>query len=547
MEIAEFTMDGAGGAADPALGPGVGPGVLPGADRGLEPGLGEIAGRLLTLLDRQDKLFSASQVLSRMRQNHPGIGLSVRGSAIDEGALSERIAARLATLQRLPRIGSRVVGEPTVLSGWSVVAPRGRAHVGRSSEHVVLINASQNRIGLFMSGSSASEPMVKAWDRSFTQSAPVVLRYDAQTVDLVWESAPAHAAGQSIGMGPVIERIEASSGRTLWFSSGLSELLPVREDAPELARRGELVVAVDESVVVVADRVGRVAGLDAATGRTLWRRQTPVLAVADVACGAGVVAVGGLSGEIGAPRARPVVVVLDAKRGEIVQRMDDLVSPVRWVRMSGVESGAAALVGPGERAGSPAIIAGLNTAVVSFDPSTGRPNWSIAGSPAASALDAFVFGSRLFLLDGNRQLWLASVATGQTTPRPLQSMDHFLGTQLEATALPGGRTLFASERGVCVFDERGELAGIDGLDLAGDMTVVPALATGGGFLTIESGLRPGDTGYRLHLLDAASAKLVWTRSVVGLDVPPRRIAVIDGRLLVSAGGNVIVLAMPEGS
>lgn len=511
-------------------------------EAGAAIGIGEIAGRLLTLLDRNDKLFSAWQTLIRLRQTHAGLTLSVRGTSIDEAALAAKIEQKMASSRRLPRVGGEVVGDPVVLAGWSIMPMRSRGSIDRACEQVMMINAGLNRVALFVAGPSASEPMAASWHRNFGQAAPVLVRYDAETVDLVWESAPEHAAGKTLGTGPMIERISSADGRTLWFSAGLSELLPVREDAAELARRGELMVTSDAGVVVVADRVGRVAGIDAATGQTLWRRQTPVQAVADMAQASGVLTLGGLSADPNSPRARPVLVVLDARRGEVVHRLDDLGSPVRWLRVVGGEMGGAA---GADRAVPTAIVAGLNSAVVAIDPAGGRVNWSLSGVPAAAALEAFVFGPRMFLLDSNRQMWMGSTVTGQVNPRPLPSMDHFIGATIEATALPENRTAFSSDRGVCVFDERGELVGIDGLNAGPDMVVLPPTATRGGFLTIEASARAGENGFRLHMLDSASARLRWTRTVIGFEISPRRMVAIDGRVLISSGGSTAVLVMAE--
>ncbi|MBL8965158.1 MAG: hypothetical protein JNK70_13990, partial [Phycisphaerae bacterium] len=67
-------------------------------------------------------------------------------------------------------------------------------------------------------------------------------------------------------------------------------------------------------------------------------------------------------------------------------------------------------------------------------------------------------------------------------------------------------------------------------------------------VTVETRPSENDEGeavYRLYVLDSASAMLRATRELTGLDLPPRALAVVDGRIIVTAGAHSYVLPAPE--
>ncbi len=518
--------------------------------------LGEIVGRLVEALRAQDRAFTAAQLLARVREQSPGIALTSHGRPIDDGAMLASLRARLLTLQRLPRIGSQLRGEPQPVQDWAIMPAQSRANVGRACEQVMMISPRNERVALWGGSSGGGGLMEPLWSRPTHTGTPVLLRYDAQNVDLIWDRLPEHAPAElrekrdASGDGPVLERIGALDGKTRWFTPPLSTLMRGAEGDGGVRREGLVVVFAEQSVVLL-DRSGRAACLDADSGRVLWARKLPLRVVIDAVAGGGVVAVGGSFSEPGRDRnLTSGLLVLDARTGEVQQKIEQARTLVRWVRLAGVEGNAAGESGPG-RAAALAVIVGYNNAIASIDPASGRTNWTITpqgGAALAMSMEAWIFGERLFLLDSARSLWLVPVATGQAPARPLDLGERLSGSaQIEATALPNGRVAFSSERGVCVLDASGKLIGADALSSPQEpATMIPPMPAAGAFVAVESTGHEGEVGYRLSVLEGRSGALRSTRLLGGLELPPRRAAVIDGRIVVTAGPNTVVYPAPEG-
>lgn len=250
-----------------------------------------------------------------------------------------------------------------------------------------------------------------------------------------------------------------------------------------------------------------------------------------------------------ATRPRPVVLVLDARTGQAMHQFDQLEGALRWLRLSGVDP---SLEPQRASAVRPTLLVGLSSSVVALDPVQGRSNWTIAGVPAASSIEAWAVDDRLYVLDASRSLWQVPIASGQVPPRPLETMEHLVASTLvEATPLPGGRMAFSTEHGVCVFDRSGELVAIDGIvsqDAAAVqgqvIGLVPPLPAHEAFVALESAQRVGSDGFQLHILDGATATLRSTRLLMGLPMVPRRVAIIDERIIVTVGSGSIVYAAP---
>ncbi len=514
--------------------------------------LGEIVGRLATALRNQDRTFSAAQLLSRVREQMPGLALTDHGRAIDDAAMLADLRSRLGKLQRLPRVGSQVRGEPQPVPEWAIMPAQSRANVGRACEQVMMISPRNTRVALWGGSSGGGGAMEPLWSRSTSKGTPLLLRYDAEAVDLIWDRLPEHAPNELVGQGPdgpTIERIGALDGKTRWMSPPLSRLLPSLANEQDPRREG-LVIGIGDEGVVVFDRAGRGACLDAQSGRVVWARQLPNFIVSDIVVGGGVVGVGGGEGDsMRGRRSRGQVLVIDSRTGEVRHKFEQAGSVVRWLRLAGTEANVAG--DPGAARGTAlALVAGFGNAIMSVDPISGRTNWTIGGpgAPAVSnSSEAWAMGERLFLLDSGRSLWMVPLATGQVPLRPLELGDRLAGaSQLDATALPNGRTAFTSERGMCIVDASGKIVGSDAITSGQEPAVmIPPMATQHGFVAMETMGHEGENGYRLHLLDGKSCGLRSTRLLGGLELAPRRAAVIDGRIIVTAGPNSVVYPAPE--
>lgn len=519
--------------------------------------IGELGGRLANRLLEADQVFAAAQVVARLRSRRPGLALSDHGTPVDADSLARELAQRLATLQRFPRIGIDIRPDAQPLPGWQILPPRSRDTANRACEHIVLISPSEGKVALWGIPAAGAEPgahLQMLWARPYQGVAPVLLRLDPDSVYLLWEKTDARD-------GAVIERIGTVDGQTRWRTDPFRGLFPADEaferrraamflDTPidGQVRFLDVLVTIDEQVIAVVERSGRAAAFDPETGRLLWNKATPVTQVHDIDAGAGAVVIGGAApreGDRGAARYRASVLVLDARSGQTMHALDQHPedASVRWTRIAVPGEGAAA-----------AVIVGLMSQIDAYDLATARVNWSIAGGPAFSSLDAWVFGDRLFILDPNRLLYLARVSTGHVGEQPIETYEHLVGdSAIHATPIGEGRrsTAFTTSRGMLVVDDRGTLVAMDAIagGEADDDLLLPAAIGEGYFVTVETIPRETPSGqllYPMYILDTQSGMIRATRRLAGLDVQPRHVALLDGRILVTAGPNTVVYAAPEG-
>src|SRR5690606_21124913 len=141
--------------------------------------------------------------------------------------------------------------------------------------------------------------------------------------------------------GPSIERISTVGGETRWKTEDVQSYFP---PDPTLAERirltrnsivtpldgavrlKDVLVSIDEQAIVVAERSGRVATFDPATGKLLWSARTPITRVHDIDAAAGVVVVGGASAAeddaAALAEGRNIVVMHDARTGQEMHKLD---------------------------------------------------------------------------------------------------------------------------------------------------------------------------------------------------------------------------------
>jgi outer membrane protein assembly factor BamB len=518
---------------------------------------GELGGRLVRRLQALDQIFAAAQLITRLRAQYPDLVLIDRGETVNAQSLASGLTQRLAALKRLPRIGSDILPTTQPLAGWVIMQPRSKEQTGRVCEHIVLVAPGESRIALWGvsggggDGARAGTPLQELWSRPYTGSPPLLYRVDPESVWLLWDRNPAGAS---------LERIGTIDGQTIWKTEPFRSLFDedqALEQRIQFARNiietpmdgavklTDIAVTMDEQVVAIVEHSGRIACFDPGTGNLLWRGPSPVQQVHDADVGGGALVLGGQSPlPIGGGGMDNLVAVLDARTGRLMHKLDQLVGKVRWVRVAGAKI-------PAEKT-RPACIAGLDSEVACFDLEGGKANWTIPGGPAFESREAWVFGDRLFLLDENRSLWLAAISSPKLVERQLETYEHLVGTgsiQGFASGPEFLHTGFATDRGVCIFDEAGRLIGIDALEggEAEEGALLPPIPTADGFITVETVGVEGPGGrplYNIHFLDNRSAMLRGSRKL-SLELQPRRMAVLDGKILVTAGTNTIVYSAPE--
>ncbi len=526
--------------------------------------LGDIAGRLIVRLQKLDQLFAAAQLISRLTTQYPGMALSDHGAPLDAAALGRELTARLSGLERFPRIGPDIKPDAQALAGWSILAPRSHEQTGRACEHIMLISPSEQKVALWsVAGGAAptadaaggqpgnSSHLQLLWSREFKGAPPRLIRLDPDSAYLFWEHTES-------GDGPVVERIGAVGGETRWRTEPFPSLFP--SDA-ELDRRiastqsfdspidgtvrlRDILISMDEQVLALVERTGRAAAFDLESGRLLWHASTTVSQVHDIDTGAGAIAIGGSNppGRDGGAMAVPAIAIYDARTGQPMHALDNLAGRVRWLRIAG---------GGGHNEGA-SVIAGLEPEIDAFDLARAKLSWSIPGGVAFSSFDAWIFGDRLFVLDQHRSLYLAALASGQIGRQPLETFEHLQGSgRIEAAAVGPNRALtaFSTDRGVCIFDAAGKLAGIDSIHTNenDEGTLITPVASETYFVAVETSPHQNDAAqnvYDLHILDAKTGILKSTRQLA-LELPPRAVAILDGRIVITAGNNTIIYSAPE--
>jgi hypothetical protein len=316
-----------------------------------------------------------------------------------------------------------------------------------------------------------------------------------------------------------------------WATPGEGEASPVG-----------VLVAMDDRTLALVQRSGRAAGLDLESGEVLWNVRAGVERVYDADLVAGTLALGGDQEVRGAGNAvvdlKPAVQVLDARSGRLGQRLAPAGGRVRAVRLT--DAGA--------------LVAALESAVVSIDLATAQTNWTVSAPEMVPAQAVWTFGDKLLLMDTARTFWLGDLATGRMRPQALdiprprleatQSVDAF-----PLAAVPGAGFGVATQQGLVLFKPDGELAGADALD-AGVTMLRPRPAEGRA-LTVETVAEgraaDGLMVYSAHALDASptgSAAMLDTRPVL-LGAKPTSLALMDGRVAVTAGQVTVILRAPK--
>jgi hypothetical protein len=147
-----------------------------------------------------------------------------------------------------------------------------------------------------------------------------------------------------------------------------------------------------------------------------------------------------------------------------------------------------------------------------------------------------------------RRVWTASVSSGARRAESLDPGPGFDEATMRAVPLGNPRTapvLFATRRGMAVFDDSGQLVGRDAWE--GKVEVLPPEVGDGVLVAVETTRSSTEAGslVRVHLLEAPSARVRLSRDVVMHD-DPRDVALLDGRVLIGTEAVTVVLNAPAG-
>ncbi|MBL8760576.1 MAG: PQQ-binding-like beta-propeller repeat protein [Phycisphaerae bacterium] len=494
--------------------------------------LGESAGRLLTAFVRTDRVTPAAQLIERVRREFPDIPLTSRGEPIKLDAVAAELRSKLAAMDRRPRLGDAISGEVQSLVGWQVLRPLTGGGGARPTDQVLLHSPASRQVALF--APQADGTLGPSWTISYRDRAPTLVSIDVASALFFWPSDE----------GGVLERVLTVGGTSAWRTPAFAAMFAEPNAAPHeiidtprdgSVRKSDMLVTLDQQVVVLADHGGRVAAVDIATGRVLWRQATALSRVYDMIISADArgtaLVLGGRARATDAAGESPGVLALDLRTGASVQLVRGLPGEVAWVR---VGNGAAAI--------------GMDDRVMCLNIADAGVRWMLAEPQVQGSLSAWVFGESLYVLSAGREVVQVDLAKGQRREAVLDTRRRLAEpSPIEAVLLSAGpesRLVFMAKRGVAVFDREGTLVGLDAFD-AGSELLTPELADGVA-VAVEANPRPSDAGTEVvgvHLLSMPSAKLLYSRDLA-VGAPPRDVVVLDNRVVLTAGNVTLVLPAP---
>jgi hypothetical protein len=507
-------------------------------DRGL---VGRVYGSQVVALARANRVEEAGLLADEARRGYPGLTLMDGGVAVDTAGLFEDIARRLATRRLRPRLGPALVmeDEPQIIRGYPLrplVRPEPGGVARARFDGALIVSPAEGTLA-WHAPESADSAMREVWTRRIDRD-PLLLRIDASSAWLFW---PAETGGW-------LERIALEDGESMWVSAPwdvLVRAVPIQDAGEPFGGRArfldpidgrvraeELLLTMDARTIVLIERGGRAAGVDAGSGEVLWASALPLQRVHDADTVGSVCALGGVGrnrlGEFG-----PVIATIDPRTGEAIHLDDSGVSEVRWLR----------LTGGGD------LIAGLTDRLVCVSPAEGRLNWDLATAQTGETGEAWIVGERLLFRGTDDELWSADLQTGRLPEGPFETRGRFSAADRIAIETRGegvgGGVVLSSSQGVCLFDADGGLVGMDAF--ARPATLLPAAISEDriAVLQIERGrFGLGGTRFVLHLLEHGSARVVSSASV-RLFGEPATIEAIDGRILIAAGEATVVLRTGE--
>ncbi|TVQ62202.1 MAG: hypothetical protein EA378_07025 [Phycisphaerales bacterium] len=497
---------------------------------GARDALRDAALERLAALDAQARLADAAGLLRVLERDHPELDFAAGA------ALLERIrVAGGGSGPRLAWIGPSVTSDIQRLEGWRLRPPIAGQRYGLPTDRVVMQNTDEPAIGLFRVGPGGElEP---AWSVHHPADAePVVVRHDEGGVLLF------HPLLEGGGR---FERLDAASGQRRWITPPFHELFPPDPgveariaglDGPRMVQtpmsglgtlRDVLIADIPDELVAV-ERSGRVAAIDLRTGRARWTATTHVERVYDVDVGGGVVAlIGETLGDDRAQTGQPRFAAIELESGRGLRRDDLQGARPRWVRVA--------------RDGQ--IIIGATGGVLALG--TDGITWSQNDAALIRTVGAWVVGPSVYIRDEQHQLRRLERESGRLVAQPLP-VDRRLDVRDGLRALIHDDTLeLLTPRGIIAADADGELLGLDGLETF-DLLTTPA-ATRDYYAAIDRrGIERGDGAreHALYIFHRPDGRLAAAHATVILTRRPTELAAIDGRLLLTAGNDTIVLQAP---
>lgn len=494
----------------------------------LEPALvGEVVGRRIDSLVAHGRVDAAAGELRRADLDWPDLALAVEGRPLDRAELSATLRRRLEARETRPRIEPPLGGAAAALDGWALMRALDRRDAFARRDGVMLLGGGE--VGLWEARAGALAPR---WTSPYERK-PSLVSHGSDRV-LLFE--PDDLGGALIALAP-------ADGALLWRTEPLGGALAAAEgagpaagperfdsplDGPVSAR--DLVLALDETVIAVVSRSGRVAGFDAATGRALWAKRSACHAVHDASAGEGVLLLGGASTPASGDEAgEPIVVMLDLSTGEEISRFTGAVGQVRWVK----------LIPGAQRA-----VAGLSQGLVGLSVPHAQADWVLADPVLEETSAAWIAGDRLLVQTSLLDLASLEPRSGRLLASRLEFARRLDLTSPMDVVAADGRVVVLSPDGCAILDAAGGgMVGADAVEHPPGGVVQPALASET-VVIVERDPAPGSSDlYRCHVIDGATGRSLES-ALIRFDAPPNRLALLDDIVIVTAGDRTI--ALPAG-
>lgn len=499
--------------------------------------LGRLAGRLVGICTLKNDVEPVYRLLVRLARDYPAatfetpVSMAGVTGASTPLELSNALAQVLAQRADLARVGPRCEGSTQVLAAWEPLGPISRRLAGGSGAGLVMYHEGMGQVGYWATDALDGQ-LHLVWSRRY-EARPTVVRTTAQATWLFW---PTTAGGVLESVSNVGGRTQV--GTTQWKTQDIGLLFPPllagegsdRFNTPTdgQVRPDDMLVVCDADRIVVVQRRGGAACVDASSGKLLWSKMLEVTRVFEAELSGEHLLTAGTYLNKGEGRYLPLVVSQRLNDGEVGAKLTatQLGDHPRWLRSL-----------PGGE-----VLVGAAAGMLKFDPSTGGVAWSIPGEPARSSLGAWVVGSAAMVLTNESQVWRLDLANGRFDAAA--SDTHGRVNFPMSARVNGTNLIITSAKGLAILNEAGELVGTDGLD--GVPAVEPPEAGASVVYAIESD--PFSTEeeapmLRIFCFEQPGARLVGVQRLRVGD-RPAGITLIDGKLIIPCGALTLVVDAP---
>lgn len=485
--------------------------------------VGRLAGSLASMSDRPGMREPVYRMLRRLAMQYPDLSIPSASGSATPARLAESLRRALADRPALPDLGPSLGPGVQALETWTPLEPLMAPIPGGSRDTMFFISDVFKRAALF--GVAAEDGRLnQLWTRPF-DAPPHVLRIMPDEVILYWTTAT----------GGRVEAVDTVSGATRWQTPDAAELFEragarQNDDAPMLftpldgrVRATDIILTADASTLVLAQRNGRAAAFDLATGQRLWVGVLDVDIVYEIELCAGRLVVAGATG-LAAGKPAPAAVSLDTRTGRRIASLpvELLGDHPRWIRAT--PSGDAILA--------------TSDSLIRFSPATGEVAWTVQGGPAVRTTAGWIAGDDLYVLDPDDALWRYDANAAITPDKPMDTRGRIT---LPARGVVSGDTLALSfQLGLLIYRD----GALVGSDTPRTFTrSLPAVPSQRFFFAADTADEPPDPGEfalaRVLALSAQSGQVMATQRVK-LPGPPQQIVLMDGRVLLVTGEATIV-------